>query len=151
MTPNQIFQIVNTLALLAWVLLAVLPRRRWAADVVAGLAVPTLLGAVYIAIIATQWMGSAGGFSSLPAVATLFTNPWLLLAGWVHYLAFDLFVGRWEVRDARDHGIPHLLVLPCLALTFLFGPAGWLLYLALRTSRLRAVPGWVQAGAHEES
>ena len=150
MTPNQIFPIVNMIAAGAWVLLAVLPRRRRAAEV-AGMAVPALLAAVYIAIMVTKWAGSTGGFSSLPAVATLFGNPWLLLAGWTHYLAFDLLVGGWEVRDARQREIPHLLVLPCLALTFLFGPAGWMLYMALRTSRLRSVPGWVQAGAHEES
>ena len=151
MTPNQIFSIVNMVALAAWVLLAVLPRRRWAADVIAGVAVPALLAAVYIAIIATKWTESDGGFSSLPAVATLFGNPWLLLAGWTHYLAFDLLVGSWEVRDARGHRIPHLLVLPCLALTFLFGPAGWMLYMGLRTWRLRSVPDWMQAVPHEES
>jgi hypothetical protein len=150
MTPNQVFSIANILAVGAWVLLAVVPGRRWA-NRIAGLAVPALLAAVYIALIVTNWGGSSGGFSSLPAVAALFSNPWLLLAGWTHYLAFDLLVGSWEVRDARERGIPHLLVLPCLALTFLFGPAGWMLYMAVRTSRLRSVPGWVQAGAHEES
>jgi hypothetical protein len=149
MTPNQIFSIVNVVAAGAWVLLAVWPRRRWAANAIAGIAVPALLAAVYIAIIVTKWAGSAGGFSSLPAVATLFGNPWLLLAGWTHYLAFDLLIGGWEVRDARERGIPHLLVLPCLALTFLFGPAGWMLYIALRTSRLRSVPRRVQAVTHE--
>ena len=109
------------------------------------MAVPALLAGLYIAIIVTKWGGSAGGFSSLPAVATLFSNPWLLLAGWTHYLAFDLLVGSWEVRDARDRGIPHLLVLPCLALTFLFGPAGWMLYMALgdsRSRRLRLGASW---------
>ena len=84
-----------------------------------------------------HWSGSSGGFSSLPDVAALFGNPWLLLAGWTHYLAFDLLVGSWEVRDARDRGVPHRLVLPCLALTFLFGPAGWLLYRSLRTAYTR--------------
>ena len=59
-------------------------------------------------------------------------NPWLLLAGWLHYLAFDLLIGTWEVRDARERGIPHVVVVPCLVLTFMLGPAGWLLYLALR-------------------
>lgn len=53
-------------------------------------------------------------------------------AGWTHYLAFDLFIGGWEVRDARQRGIPHLLVVPVLVLTFLVGPAGLLLYLAIR-------------------
>jgi ABA4-like protein len=139
MTPDQIFSFVNFVALSSWVLLALLPRRRWVANVLAGMAVPALLAAAYVAIIATMWAGSSGGFTSLSAVATLFSNPWLLLAGWTHYLAFDLFVGSWEVRDARDRGIPHLLVLPCLALTFLFGPAGWLLYLAMRSQPWRRV------------
>jgi len=77
-----------------------------------------------------------GGFGSLAEVARLFANPWLLLAGWTHYLAFDLFVGSWEVRDARERGVPHLLVIPCLALTLMFGPAGWLLYVAVRTTKV---------------
>src|SRR5687768_16017842 len=138
MTPNQIFSIVNMVAVAAWVLLAVLPRRRWAADVIAGIAVPASLAAVYVAIIATKWTESDGGFSSLPAVATLFGNPWLLLAGWTHYLAFDLLVGSWEVRDAAERGVPYFLLLPCLVLTFLFGPAGWLLYLGARAVMTRA-------------
>jgi len=138
MTPNQIFSFVNILALVVWVLLAALPRRRWVADVVARLAVPAIFAALYTAILVTKWYGSPGGFSSLPDVALLFSNPWLLLAGWIHYLAFDLFVGSWEVRDARERRIPHLLVVPCLALTFLFGPAGWLAYMVLRSAATRA-------------
>jgi ABA4-like protein len=133
MTPDQIFSIANTLALGAWILLIVLPRQRWVSGILAPIAMPALFAVIYVAIIATQWKGSAGGFSSLSAVATLFTQPWLLLAGWIHYLAFDLFVGSWEVRDARERGIPHLAVVPCLLLTFMFGPAGWLAYSGLRT------------------
>jgi hypothetical protein len=132
-SANQMFSIVNLVAIASWVLLAVAPRRRVIADIVTGLVVPGLLAGLYVVLIATNWSGSDGGFSSLPAVAALFGNPWLLLAGWVHYLAFDLFIGSWEVRDAREHGIPHLLVLPCLALTFMFGPAGWLLYAGVRS------------------
>ena len=59
----------------------------------------------------------------------------MLLAGWTHYLVFDMLVGSWEVRDAREHGIPHLLVVPCLFVTFMFGPAGWLLYRGVRATR----------------
>ena len=134
MTPDQIFSIANALAIVAWVLLAALPRQRWVAGVAASFVVPALFASAYVAIVATQFGRSAGGFSTLAAVATLFSNPWLLLAGWLHYLAFDLFVGSWEVRDARDRGIPHLAVVPCLALTFLVGPAGWLVYVVLRSA-----------------
>ena len=75
---------------------------------------------------------SEGGFSTLAAVRTLFDNPWTLLAGWAHYLAFDLFIGGWQVRDAQRHGIRYVLIVPALVLTFLFGPAGWLLYMGIR-------------------
>ncbi|HEV3061886.1 MAG TPA: ABA4-like family protein [Vicinamibacterales bacterium] len=127
---NQIFSLANATALVAWALLIFLPRRRWATAVAGGV-VPVALALSYAAIVATSWGGSSGGFSSLPAVAELFGHQWLLLAGWIHYLAFDLLVGSWEVRDAQARRIPHLAVVPCLVLTFLFGPAGWLLYRAL--------------------
>jgi hypothetical protein len=75
---------------------------------------------------------SDGGFGSLAEVTRLFANPAMLLAGWLHYLAFDLFLGAWEVRDAQRHGVPHLLVVPCLLLTFLLGPIGLLSYMVIR-------------------
>lgn len=138
MSPEQIFAIANLAAAASWLLLAVLPRQRWVTTIVTGTAVPALFAAAYIAIIGSQWGRSGGGFSTLAGVSTLFSNPWLLLAGWLHYLAFDLLVGTWEVRDSRERRIPHALVVPCLALTFLFGPAGWLLYNAVRLAYRRS-------------
>ncbi|MDG1952967.1 MAG: ABA4-like family protein, partial [Gammaproteobacteria bacterium] len=73
-----------------------------------------------------------GGFGSLASVMILFSDPNLLLAGWIHYLAFDLFVGAWEVRDAQRTGIHHLLVVPCLFATLMAGPAGLAFYWLLR-------------------
>jgi len=128
MRPEQLFSLVNMLALAAWLLLVLLPRQSWVERSIAGLAVPLLLAAVYVVLIATHWGGSDGGFSTLGGVARLFADPWLLLAGWIHYLCFDLLVGCMVVRDARARRVPHLLLVPCLLLTFLFGPAGWLFY-----------------------
>ena len=93
---------------------------------------PLLFAAVYVVLIAASLPWTGGGFSSLGGVRALFDNPWALLAGWTHYLAFDLFIGGWELRDAQRRGFPHLLVVPALVLTFLFGPAGLSLYLATR-------------------
>lgn len=128
MTPESLFAVANPIALASWLLLAIAPRRAWVTGIVAGTVVPALFAAAYVALLATRWPGSPGSFATLDGVAQLFSNPWLLLAGWIHYLCFDLLVGCWEVRDAQARGLPHLLVVPCLALTFLFGPAGWLLY-----------------------
>ena len=135
MSPHDLFSLLNGIALCSWLLLAFFPRRRWIATVLAGWAVPAFFALVYVTIVAATLPGSEGGFSSLSAVSTLFANPWVLLAGWTHYLGFDLLIGAWEVRDAADKSVPHWRVVPCLALTFLFGPAGWLLYLIVRHLR----------------
>jgi len=131
MTPESLFSILNPFALAGWLLLIFLPRWRWTATVVPLVAVP-LLCAAYAVLVAAALPGSEGGFSSLAGARALFADPWVLLAGWTHYLAFDLFIGSWEVRDAQRRGVPHLLVVPALVLTFLLGPAGLLLYLAIR-------------------
>lgn len=136
MTPEQIFSVVNLVAVVPWILLVGLPGKRWVTGSITGLVVPMLFAFLYVGILVTTLGRTPGGFSSLEAVATLFSNPWALLAGWIHYLAFDLLTGTWEVRDARERGMPHLLVVPCLILTFLFGPAGWLLYIVVRTTWL---------------
>ena len=135
MSPPQLFGVANGLAIVGWVLLAALPRRRWVTDIVTGATLPIAFAVLYVAIVVTTFAGAEGSFSTLDGVATLFTNPWILLAGWVHYLAFDLLIGTWETRDARERGIPHLLLIPCLFLTFMFGPAGWLLYMGVRRVR----------------
>lgn len=134
MTAAQLFSVANTAALLTWLVLVVFQRRAWARNAVA-LVVVALLAASYTVIIATRWGNSAGGFGSLGEVSLLFSDPWLLLAGWLHYLAFDLLVGRWEAEDATSSGVSPWLTAPCMALTFMFGPAGWLAYMMVRTLR----------------
>jgi hypothetical protein len=139
MTPDQIFSIVNLVALAGWVLLAVLPGRHWVTSLITAAVIPAMLAVLYVVVLGLHWGDNDGGFGSLSQVATLFTSRWVLLAGWTHYLAFDLLVGSWEARDARARGISHWLVLPCLFLTFMFGPAGWLLYMVVRGVRSKAV------------
>ena len=132
MTPEGLFSLCNTLVLPAWLLLIFAPRWQRVTPLVATWVVPVALGLVYLGIMATQLGTAEGGFQSLAGVGSLFSNPWVLLAGWVHYLAFDLFVGAWEVRDSARTGVPHLWVVPCLALTFMLGPVGLVAYFALR-------------------
>jgi Domain of unknown function (DUF4281) len=132
-TPEQVFSIVNLIATAGWIALVIVPGRRWVTGIVTSNAVPLLLAIVYVGIVATTFGRTPGGFTTLAGVGTLFSNPWALLAGWIHYLAFDLLIGTWEARDAVQRSMPRLLLVPCLFLTFMFGPAGWLLYLLVRT------------------
>jgi Domain of unknown function (DUF4281) len=140
MSDAQLFQAANTTALLSWITLAVLPRR---AAPLLRLAVPTVLAVLYIWALTTAPANPDGGFGSLAQVKALFTQDRAVLAGWVHYLAFDLFVGCWIVLDAQERRITHWLIVPCLGLTFMFGPVGLLLYFVVRTafaSARRATP-----------
>ena len=132
MNPETVFSIANFTALAGWVLLVFAPRRTWTRRIVLSGAIPLLLSVAYLILIVLFFGKAEGGFGSLAEVMKLFTNQWATLAGWIHYLAFDLFVGSWEVKDAQARGISHWLVIPCLVLTFLLGPVGFLLYHILR-------------------
>ena len=132
--PELVFSLASSLALVAWIVLAISPEgTRWArpARLFAGRIVPLVLAVFYVLLFAANGMGD-GGYDSIAAVQRLFAVPGVLTAGWLHYLAFDLFVGAWIAERAGALGLPHWLVLPLLALTFMFGPAGFLAFALLR-------------------
>jgi len=131
MTPETLFQSASLFALAGWLLLLIGPLAPILTNRIAGLVIPGLLSVGYTAVVLAFWSGAPGGFDNLANVMALFTDPWIALAGWVHYLALDLFLGAWAARKGRIAGIPHLVMIPVLALTFLFGPASFLLFLAL--------------------
>jgi hypothetical protein len=135
MTAAQLFSIANTIALLGWIGLAsgvVLNRPFWR-DEVFGRWVPLAFSALYFALILFFLRQADGGFGSLAEVQLLFTSPWAALAGWVHYLAFDLFMGAMIARRVTNEGMGRWLLVALLPLTFLFGPIG---YLGFEISRL---------------
>ena len=141
MTSAQIFSIANLTVVPAWLMLVFVPRSRWT-RLAACYVVPSVLAMLYLTLLVMNKPPDGAGFGSIEQVERLFSDRWLLLAGWIHYLAFDLFVGAWEADDAARIGLPHWYVVPCLALTFLVGPVGLLLYFAVRAAagRLRAQP-----------
>jgi hypothetical protein len=137
---DRVFLLAGLMAMAGWLALIFAPLRPHLAQAVATFVVPAVIGLAYGGLIARYWGEAPGGFGSLDEVGALFSHRGVLLAGWLHYLAFDLFVGAWEVREAQRVGLPHWLILPALALTFLFGPIGLLVFLALRAARLRYAP-----------
>jgi hypothetical protein len=134
MNPDTIFQIASTIAMAGWLVLLISPFIPKLADRISGLIIPALLSIAYTGLLLAFFGSAEGGFDTLDNVMKLFTVREMVLAGWIHYLAFDLFIGAWEVRTGRADGMPFLLVLPCLPLTFMFGPAGLLLFFVLRTA-----------------
>jgi len=145
MSFDALFSVSGTAAMAGWLALAFTPLR-WRLTRPLALSVAAALALLYTALIAVFWTQGSGDFSSLDNVAALFEHRGLLLAGWVHYLAFDLLIGAWEREEAVRVGMPRLVLLPCLFLTFMFGPVGWLAFLAARHFTLATHPA-ATAGA----
>ena len=132
MTPDTVFNICNTLALMGWIILLVFPFWHSSDSFLIGILI-TLFALVYCWLIFSHFkIDDLSKFGSLGGVMELFKDPAMVAAGWIHYLAFDLMTGIFIKKNALKHGISHGLVIPCLLLTFLFGPIGLLLYLLIR-------------------
>ena len=131
MEAGTVFKIANNVAIVGWILMVVAPRwvgTRW---VVHKGILPLLLSGLYLTLFALSLGSVQGNFGSLAGVKSLFANDWILLAGWVHYLAFDMFVGSWALRDSWKRDVPHWVMVPVLFATLMLGPVGYLLYRGL--------------------
>lgn len=132
---EQLFSLSGIPALIGWAALLASPLIPRLSQWIAGIISPALLSLAYTALVLGYWTRASGGFGSLADVLLLFQTPQILLAGWIHYLAFDLFIGAWIVRTARAEGLPFIFVVPMLPLTFLFGPAGFFAFTIIRAAR----------------
>lgn len=133
MTLDTLFNIANTIALIGWIVLALAPLRR-ALVISAARCIAVALAVTYAALLvqAVASGGLGGDLTTLSGLAEGFSQPRAVLVGWVHYLAFDLWVGSWAIEDAGRRGVPHWAMLPVLFLTLMAGPVGLLVYLAAR-------------------
>ena len=133
------FAATNTLALAAWVLLVALPARRLVSGVLCAAVVPGLLATAYAAVVGWKLATSPppDDLTTLAGLRGAFADDWVLAAAWTHYLAFDMVVGAWIARDAVRLGIPWPLRTVALVLTFLMGPAGFLVHLLVRLTLRR--------------
>ncbi len=145
-----VFAFANLLALAGWVALVALPRKPalLAAVLYLGIALLCLVYAVGLIGILTGWLdplrsGDASvNFFSIDGVRAIFATDGGVTIGWVHYLAFDLFVGLWIARDADAKAFSRLAQAPVLIATYMAGPVGLLIWLVVRERRARAAGRW---------
>ncbi|MDP1738357.1 MAG: ABA4-like family protein [Caulobacter sp.] len=136
MDLEQIFSAMSLLAMIGWLCLVLAPLRR-PLLVAAARVVAAVLALAYVILIVRGLTApdgpQGGGFDSLAKVMILLSAPATMLPAWIHFLCFDLWVGTWEVEDAPKAGVPHWLLIPVMFGTFMYGPAGLLAYLVIRT------------------
>jgi hypothetical protein len=132
MNYSQAFQLVNLLAMLTWLLLIFFPRMKYTKRIAFGFTI-FILSIVYSwMVFSTFQMDDFKEFSSLKGLMSLFQKEQAVLLGWIHYLAFDLMAGLYILENGQKSNIKHLLLVPCLGFTFIFGPAGLLMYRIIR-------------------
>ena len=138
MTPAEVFSIANLMAMPMWLLMIILPKWKITRYLIDYKIIPLLLSLLYVIYIFLAFKISGGmDFGNLSSVMALFTEENAVLAGWVHYLAFDLLVGMWMLDQNKQLGIHQLLMVPCLIGTFMLGPVGFLLFMIIRTTKLK--------------
>lgn len=138
-----VFSLAGVFAIVGWLSLLVSPLIPVWSNRIAGQIIPALLSAGYVTLALFFPSDNEGGFGTFAEVTELFSNQNALLAGWVHFLAFDLLVGAWICSMARSNRIRFWFVVPCLPLTFMFGPAGFLLFFVVRLAANNEMAGKV--------
>jgi hypothetical protein len=149
---DRIFGLSSFLVLPFWGLMIFLPHWRWTRRIMESPLVIVAPALLYTALVlpAIREVLPLVNRPSLAAIAPLLGSPAGATIGWVHFLAFDLFVGRWVYRDSRDREISAWLMAPVLYLTLMLGPMGFSLYLAVRamSDRSARAHGKALAGRH---
>lgn len=137
--PSTIFNFGNTFVLLGWIVLVFVPYWKYAQPIIMG-GIIVLLAILYSYLILKD-IGNFNpdSFGSLENVKALFQNDSAVAAGWLHYLAFDLFVGAYIMRGAKALNISRILATVCLPFTFMFGPMGYLLFFLIKTFKTKSV------------
>jgi hypothetical protein len=133
MSPDTIFKITCILAAIGWIILVVISPSWPTFDKFLVGVIISMLSLVYTTLNFTNFSPDIlEHFSSLDGIYSLYKNPALLLAGWVHFLAFDLAVAVWIKKNSLKHGIKHGWVIPALIFTCLLAPLGFLIYTIIR-------------------
>ena len=134
MTPAEIFPIGGLTAMPMWGLMMLFPNWKVTRFLIDYKIVPIFIAIIYaVYIYLSISSGGSMDFGSFATVKELFTQDHAILAGWMHYICFDLLIGMWMVNQNRDIKIHQLLMAPCLFFTFMFGPIGFLLFTIIKS------------------
>lgn len=129
MDYEAIFSLNSTAAMVGWAVLILAPRRWPLLNMIPAWIIPLGISAVYAALVMVHFGPAEGGFGSLADVRLLLSGDAMLLAGWVHYLAFDLFIGAVMAVQMDKVALHRVIQAPLLVLIFMFGPLGLLITL----------------------
>ena len=139
MEMGLIFQLSSLLVMPFWFLVIFLPHWGWTKRIIGSIWVVVPAALLYAILIIPIMPSAIGDLTNptLGGIAALIGEPYGATVAWIHFLAFDLFVGRWVYLDSREKNVTAWLASPSLFFTLMFGPFGLILYLFIRTLTTR--------------
>ncbi|CAO3616331.1 unnamed protein product [Cunninghamella blakesleeana] len=136
---DTIFNIVNIIPLPVWLLMSIAPQWNVTHTIVKSHITSIVISIIFVALNIIHFSNDTDefeitGFFSLNVIAYVFSKRFIVLIGWVHYLAFDVFIGSWIFLDNLKNKtpLPHFFMILCFLFTYTFGPSGFLLYVTLK-------------------
>lgn len=136
MTPTDVFSIAGMISIPMWILMIFLSKWKVTRFLIDFKVIPVVLAFIYmIYIYEAIKVSGMMDFGDLKSVMALFTEENAVLAGWIHYLTFDLLIGMWMLDQNKELRINHLLIAPCLFLTLVLGPIGFLFFMSVKTAK----------------
>ena len=135
-----LFDLSNAYVMPFWLLMIFAPKWSWTRKILSSPWVLVPLAAAYMRLMGPQFLQTLPLLAKpeLESVSALLGTYEGTTVGWIHFLCFDLFVGRWIYLDSRSRNLSALLISPVLFLTLMFGPVGWLVYFLI-TQRIKRI------------
>jgi hypothetical protein len=139
MDAPAIFSFGNAFVLIGWILLLFAPTWKYTQSIVLN-GIIIVFAVLYTFMLAVDIANfDPNSFSTLENVKALFQNDNAVAAGWLHYLAFDLFVGAFIVKESQKNEISRWIYTLILPFAFMFGPVGYLLFFVVKTFKTKSV------------
>ena len=136
---EPVFLVLNAAVLPWWGVFLAAPRSNAARALASHTAIFLAFGAIYLVLLVAAYR-VAWPLTSTPLELSFWTgllgSPVGFLAGWSHYLAFDLFVGAWIVRESQRLALTPRV---SLAFTLMAGPLGLGMFGVRRSYHLRTL------------
>jgi len=137
-TLEMFYLWINIGVLPFWILIIFFPQSHLCKYLATSIFPIFLLCGAYTFILYKAYLGSfdfANNFSlylGLSSVSELFRDDYYLLMFWTHFVAVNLFIGGWILKDAQKLYVNKILLAFPLIVTYLIGPIGIFIYWIIR-------------------
>jgi len=137
-TIETLYMWINLGVLPFWFILIVFPQSHLSRIFVTSIFPFFILSGVYIFILYKSYLigydfdGNFSLYLGLSELSRLFEDHLYIMIFWTHFIAINLFIGGWIVKDSQKFAINKVLMAVPLIVTYLIGPLGLILYWIIR-------------------